>query len=492
MNRREFLMLGSAGVMTGALPAPATPPAARGPVRMRLGILSDIHVQTPACITTRILPELAYFRDRAVDGVVIAGDLCDWGWKGQLKMLAEAWKQVFPNDALPNGQHVEHLFIYGNHDIEGHLYGYDQWEPKMPADWQRNAIGKGRNRATFWAELFGEEWAPIMFKEVKGYPFVLANYGGWRTGYFAETIGLEEFLAEHAAKLRGPRPFFYVQHLLLRDTATPWCRWVDNGRNTKILSAYPNCVAITGHTHIGLADDRNLWRGAFTAVGAGSTWTQHAYGGRENSSLSAGSSLSYSDAEQMPEMEIRGQPGLVLEVYDDALVFERYDFLTQGRIGPDWVVPWPPRPATDTERAAAAPVPNFPAKARIAWHSRLGRNRRGEAVDQVALTFPAADSAGARAFDYEVVVEMRCCDAQYVWRTKRVFSQGFQLAAAADVQPVTCVFARDELPPANHGLAPVQGRTFRFVVSPVNAYGVKGAPIATDWLTREQLAAVGP
>ena len=491
MNRREFLMFGSAAAAAAALPSgaqAADAKKARGPERLRLGILSDIHIQTEACITTRFLPELEYFRDREVDGVLIAGDLCDWGWKGQLKWVADAWKKTFPDGKLPNGNPVEQLFIYGNHDIEGYRYGYPNWEPKMPDDWQVNAIGRDRNRAKFWEELFGEKWAPIMYKDVKGYKFVLANYGGWRTGYFAETVGLREFLAEHDAELRGPKPFFYAQHLLLRDTSTaPWCRWVDNGVNTKTLSAYPNCVAVTGHTHLGLADDRNLWRGAFTEIAAGSTWTQHCYGGRENSALPAGDSLSLAAQTQMPDMEIMGQPGLVLHVYDDALVFERYDFLSRGKIAADLVVPWPPKPATEEERAAETPVPEFPKGAKVTFRGVHGKDRQGTPTDQVVVTFPTVGPASPRAFDYEVTAEVLCYGAQYGWRTKRVFSKGFQLSAEADVEPVDCVFAVHELPPASKPLSPEQGYRFRFVVSPVNSLGGKGRPIVSDWTSVEKV-----
>lgn len=486
MNRREFISFGSAAAVSASVGADAAA-ARRGPERLRLGIMSDIHIQTEDCVRTRLLPALEYFRDRGVDGVVIAGDLCDWGWKGQLQWLADAWRKVFPGDRLPGGGHVEKLFIYGNHDIEGYRYDYSAWEPHMPPDWQENGIGRARNRAVFWEEAFSEKWSPLMVKDVKGYKFVLAHYGGWRTGFWQNIPGLREFMDEHATALRGAKPFFYVQHLLLRGTSTPWCRWVDDGAATKILSDFPNCVAITGHTHIGIADDLNLWRGAFTEIGAGSTWTQHGYGGRENSALSAGDSLSMDGREQMPAMEIAGRPGMVLHVHDGALVFERYDFLSGGKIADDLVVPWPPRPADREERAAAAPAPEFPAGASVSIRAVRGADRRGERKDQVVARFPAAAADFPRAFDYEVSAEVLCCGAKYPWRTKRVFSRGFQMSVATDRGPVECVFAADELPPANATLPPALGYRFRFVVRPFNSLGGGGKAIVSEWTSVEKL-----
>jgi len=485
MNRREFLALGSAAATAGAIDRrteAASPP--RGPERLRIGIMSDIHLQTQRCVEDRIRPSFEYFRDRDVDGVMIAGDLTDWGQKAQLKMLADAWHSVFPGDRHPSGKKVERLFIYGNHDIEGWRYDYRKWE-KLPKDYtDATGIGSDRHRAEFWEEIFGEKWAPIVFKDVKGYKFVLANYGGWRFFHFDDIVGLPEMLAAHDEELRNGRPFFYSQHLLLRNTSTaPWCRWVDSGKTTRLLSKYPNCVAITGHTHVGLADDHDLWRGQFTGVGASTTWNLHKYGGRENSRLSTPDN---DLGEQMPDMEIKGQHGLVLHVHDDALVFERYDFLTHGKIGPDWVVPWPPKPATDEERRAAVPVPQFPKDAKVAFWGIHGRDRAGRPTDQVVVKFPNVGPGSARAFDYEVTAEVLVDDAQYAWRTKRVFSAAFQQSQAADVQPITCVFASSELPAANR-IRSEMGRRFRFVVSPVNSFGVKGRAICSQWTALENI-----
>ena len=41
-------------------------------------------------------------------------------------------------------------------------------------------------------------------------------------------------------------------------------------RSTRVLSALPNAVAITVHSHRPLTDDFAVWRGAFTSVAAAS------------------------------------------------------------------------------------------------------------------------------------------------------------------------------------------------------------------------------
>ena len=45
-----------------------------------------------------------------------------------------------------------------------------------------------------------------------------------------------------------------------------------------------------------------------------------------------------------------------------------------------------------------------------------------------------------------------------------------------------------ELPPANPGCSSEQGRQFRFIVTPLNSYGVKGKSICSKWAALEQIA----
>lgn len=489
MNRREFLTLGT-GAMLGTAALGDGAPSAGGTERLRIGVVSDIHVQRERCIEERIIPVFEYFRDRAVDAVLIPGDLTDWGWKRELEWLAAAWRRVFPNDRLPNGNKVERLFIYGNHDIEGYKYDYPKWET-MPPDWNEStAIGFAKHRREFWEEIFGESWEPISIKEVKGYKFVLANYSGWGLFKHQEIPGIREFFAERGAELKGAKPFFYTQHLLLKNTSTPWCRWADNGTVTKILSGYPNCVAITGHTHIGLADDNNLWRGAFTHVAASSLWRLSAVGGRANSRVpSSGWFKSDCDQiEQMRLMPMTGQHGLVLHVFDDRIVGEKYDFLSRGKIGADWQIPWPPKPAADAERAAEVAAPRFPKDAKVVFAGVKGFDRFNKRqLEQVLVEFPNVGPSSPRAYDFEVAAEVKVCGAEYVWKAKRVFSETVQLSDAADVGVVKCVFAAEELPPRNVKQPAEQGRSFRFVVTPLNSFGRRGAPIHSAWTSLEKL-----
>ena len=51
---------------------------------------------------------------------------------------------------------------------------------------------------------------------------------------------------------------------------------------TDTLSAYPNAVAFSGHSHWTLNDERSIWQGAFTAVSVPSLSCTGVMDGYEN------------------------------------------------------------------------------------------------------------------------------------------------------------------------------------------------------------------
>ena len=54
-------------------------------------------------------------------------------------------------------------------------------------------------QAKVWEEVFGEPYAPVRVRTVKGYDFVSAEWLGFDT--------LPEWMREHGARFRGTKPF---------------------------------------------------------------------------------------------------------------------------------------------------------------------------------------------------------------------------------------------------------------------------------------------
>ena len=469
MNRREFLQRST--VLAGAayLNVPAFAEALRtlGNPNLVIGIVSDIHIRgTETAVTFK--HTLEYFRSLKVDGVIIAGDMADQGLEPQLKVVADTWYSVFPNDEGLDGKHTERLFIYGNHDMEGY-----SWSSVINAVGSETAQeqGIGKRPAEVWKKYFGEDYTPIWFKTIKGYHFIGAH---WHTNNIP---GLTELMQEHAADLNTEQPFFYIQHPHLKNTCNgPWAWGQDDGTVTRLMSRYPNAVAFSGHSHSPLTDDRDLWQGAFTSIGTASLQYLYPMPARENT---------YQDDSnlrpvyQMPNMDCsKGRQGMIMRVYDSAITLERREFVYDQQLDENWLLPWPisqTEPLSFENRSKTAPIPQFEEGAIATVTQAKGKNRNGAETEQVTVHFPNVlkKRTGVRAFDFEVQVEWEWLDCHFISATKRVFSPMSLFGEAQDEGEVTCVFALSELP---------KDRDYRFIVRPCNCYSGKGEPIYTDWI----------
>ena len=483
MTRRNFIGAGAAfAALAGrGLAAAQIAGLAAGKRRLRIGIVSDIHV-TSEETARKFQLALEHFRAIGVDGVCIPGDLADGGVKPHLAIVADTWFKVFPGNKGVGGKYVEKLLLYGNRDIGGHKDSYPEGKTKSQEWMEANAMQLGDNRKTFWEELFKEPWEPIWKKTVKDYTFV---GGSWSRGPH-HVDGAPKWLRDHAAELHGTKPFFYIQHPHPKGVMPHF--WSgDDGTITTALEEFPNAFAITGHSHAPIVDERSLWQGKFTCVNAGSLRYTSVNGGRENSRT-----FGQVDPKTKQMFMIWGPdaaPTLTMDVYDDALVFARYDVACKKPIGADWVVPWfdgRGAEASLAERAKRMPVPQFAADAKVAVSERRGKNRRKEDVDQVVVEFPNVrkmDGRLARAFDFEVTCEVREVDVEKPHLVKRVYSPKFYLPEEKDAKTVACVFAKSELPkPFEINDGPKRVTIgWRFVVRPCDSFGRKGEAISTGW-----------
>ena len=464
MNRREFLQRSSALAGVACLDAPAFAQALRtlGNPNLTIGVLSDIHIRDAASAQT-FHHTLEYFRDLKVDGVIIAGDMADWGLEPQLQVVADTWFDVFPDGKLPDGSTVEQLFIYGNHDLEGFTWNRPDKETAQ-------AQGIGPHPDEVWKTCFREDYTPLWLKTVKGYHFIGAH---WHRNNIP---GLQEFLKEHAEELSTDRPFFYIQHPHLRNTCNgPWAWGMDDGTTTRLFSQYPNCVAFSGHSHSPLNDDRDLWQESFTSIGTASLSYLYPMPARENT---------YHDDSplkppyQMANMNCSdGRQGMVMRIYDDCLIFERREFVYDQTVDENWVLPWPisrTTPLSYENRGKTAAVPQFPAEAKATVTQAVGKDRYGVEQVQTTVHFPniLKRDSGVRAFDFEVQVEYQWLDVINVTCTKHVFSPHCYLGEAQDQDEVICIFGESEIP---------KDRLYRFAIRPCECYGKKGDPLYSEW-----------
>lgn len=476
MNRRDFLR-NSAILTAGAAifkdyPSFAKVIKAKGEPNIRIGIVSDVHFDVRDADTADTFRHtLEYFRDRKVDGVLVAGDIADRGLEPELQLFADTWYSVFPGDKRPDGEHVEKLFIYGNHDVNNWSSIRDSFEDKA----QYSVQHISEHREATWKRCFKEEFEPITFKTVKGYHFIGAH---WCDG--GSIDGLAEFMGKHHGKLAGTKPFFYYQHPHPKNTCNgPWAWGQDNGTVTDILSHYPNAVAFSGHSHCPLTDERDLWQGTFTSIGTSSLRYQYPIGARENQKVDGGPK----EKSEMPEMGTGdGRQGMLMSVYDDCIAIEKREFVYDEPLRESWIIPLGVggTPMSFEERAKTAQIPQFNPLDKATVTRAMGKDRQGDEHMQLTVHFPSVlkKTHGVRAFDYEVQVEARYVDVIKSDVTKRVYSPKCYLGEKHDSGEVICVFAETELP-LNYEV--------RFAVRPCECFGGKGNPIYTDWMPARTL-----
>ena len=477
---------------------------ASGVPNLKFGVVSDIHITKVGegeameawgnNLTFR--HTLEWFRDQNVDAVVIAGDMADHGMVEEMEAVAQAWYAVFPGDRYPDGRPVEKVFVMGNHDYHGYLYG-DHAAKSYPDKAERVKHVLRSDFATRWKRIFNEDYTRFYRKTIKGYDFLGQHWDdgtGMETGHGSCDFGaeLKEFLDANGSTLNPSLPFFYVQHPHPKDTCYgPWAWGHDSGKVTDALSAFPNAVAFSGHSHYSLTDERSVWQGAFTSVGTsslrytGSPYNEHLPTGYENTGTEGKDAWKRNAAKMMKGFVTNDcRQGMLWSVYDDCMVVKRREFLSNLDLGDDWILPLPvaePKPFAFAERAKRFRAPSFPPDAKLDVAVVEAKNRGGKSKDgkksipavkkdafKVVAPAAVADK-NARLYKLEFTAEAK----DGAKKTKFVLPEGFNhsLAHKKASDPSFCVFACDDF---------ADGEV-RFTVTPINCFSARGVPLVAEF-----------
>lgn len=436
-----------------------------GTPELAFGVLSDVHI----CLakggrklkkgydTTYLEKAFAYFRDNGADAVVIAGDMAHSGLVGELQAVADAWNRVFPGDKAPDGRHVERVFVFGNHD-----WSSDSRSKAVFTDEkERLANYLSVDPKKHWESVFHEEWTPFCRHAVKGYDFVGCH---WTTGrctgkreVFAK--GLSDYYATLRGALDPKKPFFHVQHPHPQGTVHGDVWGQDDGESVNVLSAYPNAISFSGHSHTSLVDERSIWQGAFTAIGTATLrdvgpggFSSGAPAGYENYRFS--SAKNAADAlKVMPQLDrFQSKQGQFVRVYSDRIVISRREFVNDVALTDDMVMPLPAaesKPFAFGPRQAVAKSPRFAAGAALSFAATEARRRgakKGTAkVPCLEIVIPPANAEGsARCVRFTV----KATGADGKAADFAILQDGFRFAAAdkRSNAPTKLRLALDRLP----------------------------------------------
>ena len=458
-TRAELGTILVAAVVAAAFAARAVEPLAR------FGVISDIHLLPSDPHRSDVLRDaLKYMDARKADGVVACGDLTQNGTVAELRAFGDIWRAVFPGNKRSDGEHVEKLFVYGDHDTEPtflpDVFAYHKKHGVYP-DWllKRGDIVLN-DRAKQWKAAFDEDFAPIMRKRVKGFDFVLAHLvnldeDGMRYADPLHIPGLEEFFATNT--FDNAKPFFYVQHKIPRGrTAT---------------------------------EELSLWQGAFTAIQSPALYTLLTAAGRENGRCSCDAALSDPPQQMAPINTIPdGSHALFLTIWPDRIVVDRVDVIHGCEpVAAPWVIKWPNDGSASFEaRGKGVPAPQFASGAKATARKIAGSDRSGKKLAQIEVRFSPAQSTATtpRAYDYEVRAVLRKALVTRIVATKRVYSPKCYWPEKYDTGDVTCLFGRFEIPNDHDSVT--------FEVRPLNAWGVAGEPIMTEPATYDKAKVLYP
>lgn len=432
-----------------------------------------VHIGGKPDAAVKLEKALRWLAAAHVDAVLFPGDIANSGLIGELETFAAVWHAVFPGGRGPDGRPVEVMIATGNHDVDA---WQGQWKKFSEAEMLVHRFCYRDNPEKVWQRLFGLKWDVVWRREVKGYTFIGSHWSTFRPPFDA-------FMKEHAATLDPDKPFFYCQHAHPKGTCHDGYAAVDDGgASVRTLARFPNAVAITGHSHCAVSDERTVWQGAFTSIGAGCL--HEGTGGFTYDNVAAfwhPKSLKNVMASMADPTfwggDAKGGCCERIDVFRDRLVVHRHS-VTFGRpIGPAWTVPIPARPNGPFDfskriaaRRAQGAIPQFAPEATLTavfcpnGHRLAGAAYRGKPC--VYVTFPRARTVkGSRVFDY--LVDATPEGGRTV--TRKIVAPGFAYPEEDANLPGECLFSCDELP---------VGQPIRFAVTPRDCFGLAGRPLA--------------
>ena len=460
------------GARLFAAPPGWTPP---GKANLVFGVVSDTHLRTTTDgkYSTKywsdkwLVAAFRCFLDNNVDAVLHLGDMAHTGQVAEMEFHATAWRKVFPDDLAPDGHKVERLFVAGNHDLDGSTYGIGELVKKLypdPEEFKKHVLCT--DIAGNWQRIWGEPYAEAWHKVVKGYHFFGRHYAGKNfNACEAKTLALVKEIDAKCALANDKRPFFHFSHIRA------------HAAFNKAMAPYRNAVGFFGHWHASASN----WS-VIRMASSGPTIQCPSCAPMGANSLSSDTCkwAKAPFAESTQDEFGRSRQGYIVRVYDDMVVFERYEFGNGGKIGSDWIMPldkYDPHPFARAELLKVIGKPQFRPGAKLAVETLNLSNSQ-----TFKLSIPPADgNPDCRVFSYDVAVSADE-SVKSVKPLKCVFASGcnVNVAHAPHGGVTTVEFRKDELP---------SGDELTFAVTPRTCLGTAGASLKTGLSVPRKAAA---
>ena len=455
------------------------------------GILSDTHLQsgwdgkTPhgGFPLTYVTNAMKLFRKRNIDAFMHLGDMAHRGKNVEAQYHRDIFDKFFPRGARSSDRHkVEKLLVVGNHELYGDAVGgAGAWAPniwKDPLERKKHVLCGDLPR--YWEQIWGEKYEECWHKEVNGYHFFGRH---WTTNEMA----FAEFIKEKAKtlSLKGTKPFFILSHAR------------HHFAFFKALKDFPNAVAFFGHWHMSNADWKTIFFDKYgfaffpsIQVGACRMDGANVLDAKERVTKGDGFMEEVEKKSAWSETEKPSRQAMIVNVYDDMVVFERHEVGLGGKLGPDWMMPltgngeWGtgdglhPFSTEALKKAIGEPQFGRNAKVEVKLEKTVAAGERNNSALELKtptvlrIKIPLADgNPDSRVYAYDVVI---IGDDPQKRLFKSVYFEGVNLGIGNEPnRGVTVVdIPINELP---------SGKVLTVAIRPISSLGTKGKAIAVTY-----------
>lgn len=263
------------------------------------GLVSDSHVRGSESLRlgkgiegaeTRLCEAFRIMAAANVDAVVHVGDVTEFGSIEEVDLYRRLFRKEFPEGRCRDGtRRVEEFVVWGNHDC--HDASYMRKDPSL-------AVTNAAEHIVGNYERLSQELNGIPFGDGA---FVKSIGGVWFGGVNWKNESRGADVVERIATAAGPsNACFFVQHSA-----------AVTAEEAAALKRHPNCIRLSGHSHVPLTDPRALSvKGGLVTICGSST--------------SAAGNGAYAS---------------IVRVWSDRITVERRDVARGGVVGDEWVVP---------------------------------------------------------------------------------------------------------------------------------------------------------
>lgn len=451
LARREFAKgtlaaLGFSALSGGLFAAPAGWKA-KGKPNIVVGILSDTHLRvgydavTPdrAFPLTYVHNALKLFKKCNIDAFVHCGDAAHRGCVREWEFHKELLDEVFGKRGGP-----ARIAVVGNHEL------FEYAKVWWPDNWQDRQINHAL--AKNYERVWGTPYEDVQHWEVKGYHFFGRH---WET----DEKELADFINGKAGdfSLEGTKLFFILSHAR------------NHFKCNHALRAFPNAIAFFGHWHQSNAGWKSIYYdsfgGFFPNMEVGACRAEDGGNDLDHDGSDVIRVKAAGDGQRVHNNKLTSRQAMIVNVYDDMVVFERHEVGEGGKLGRDWVLPLgagKPHPFSRDELKKVIGAPQFGKKAKL----EVVKGTQGMIKIKIPM---AGGNPDSRVYAYNVVV---VGDDPRARLFKSVFFEGANVGIGHE---------------PNHGITEIEipaselpaGKTLTIAVRPVSSLGTKGKAIAT-------------